>query len=122
MTTPACASYPQLDWHSSDPAEQEDCAAICRRCPLREACLAGALERDEPAGVWGGETFPRPPGMLLDPPPPAADVHGSNARYAAHGCRCGPCRAAHARSVAEWRTVPRAERRPVAEQLSLELA
>jgi WhiB family redox-sensing transcriptional regulator len=29
--------------------------AMCGRCPLREECLAGALERQEPWGVWGGE-------------------------------------------------------------------
>ena len=29
--------------------------AICARCALRESCLAGALEREEPWGVWGGE-------------------------------------------------------------------
>jgi WhiB family redox-sensing transcriptional regulator len=29
--------------------------AICRRCAVRELCLAGALERQEPWGVWGGE-------------------------------------------------------------------
>ncbi|MBK9180047.1 MAG: WhiB family transcriptional regulator [Acidimicrobiales bacterium] len=29
--------------------------AICSRCVVREACLAGALERVEPWGVWGGE-------------------------------------------------------------------
>ena len=29
--------------------------AICARCALREACLADALDREEPWGVWGGE-------------------------------------------------------------------
>lgn len=29
--------------------------AICSRCAVAEACLAGALERAEPWGVWGGE-------------------------------------------------------------------
>ena len=29
--------------------------AICRECPVMEACLEGALERQEPWGVWGGE-------------------------------------------------------------------
>ncbi len=29
--------------------------AMCGLCPLRESCLAGALEREEPWGVWGGE-------------------------------------------------------------------
>ncbi|MER5509332.1 WhiB family transcriptional regulator [Streptomyces sp. NPDC002766] len=27
--------------------------AVCRRCPLMESCLEGALERGE-LGVWGG--------------------------------------------------------------------
>ena len=29
--------------------------AICSKCGLRAECLAGALERGEVAGVWGGE-------------------------------------------------------------------
>lgn len=29
--------------------------AICARCALADSCLAGALEREEPWGVWGGE-------------------------------------------------------------------
>jgi WhiB family redox-sensing transcriptional regulator len=28
--------------------------AICSKCVLAAPCLAGALERAEPAGVWGG--------------------------------------------------------------------
>ncbi|MEU3720769.1 WhiB family transcriptional regulator [Streptomyces californicus] len=28
--------------------------AICRRCPLQDSCLEGALERGEEFGVWGG--------------------------------------------------------------------
>jgi len=39
------------------PADVEAAKALCRDCPLREACLAGALERREPWGVWGGELF-----------------------------------------------------------------
>ena len=30
---------------------------ICLDCELIEPCLAGALERREPWGVWGGELF-----------------------------------------------------------------
>jgi WhiB family redox-sensing transcriptional regulator len=30
---------------------------ICGECPLAEPCLAGALERREPWGVWGGQLF-----------------------------------------------------------------
>lgn len=29
--------------------------AICQRCSDRSACLQGAIDREEPAGVWGGE-------------------------------------------------------------------
>jgi WhiB family redox-sensing transcriptional regulator len=32
----------------------EEAKAVCRRCPLMESCLQGALERGEDAGVWGG--------------------------------------------------------------------
>jgi WhiB family redox-sensing transcriptional regulator len=30
---------------------------ICATCPAIEPCLAGALERQEPWGVWGGQLF-----------------------------------------------------------------
>ena len=29
--------------------------AMCALCPLAEQCLADALEREEPWGVWGGQ-------------------------------------------------------------------
>jgi hypothetical protein len=29
--------------------------AFCQECPVREPCLATALARREPWGVWGGE-------------------------------------------------------------------
>ena len=29
--------------------------AICSKCSNKDACLSGALEREEPWGVWGGE-------------------------------------------------------------------
>jgi WhiB family redox-sensing transcriptional regulator len=31
--------------------------ALCFECPVRLACLEGALARQEPWGVWGGELF-----------------------------------------------------------------
>ncbi|MGH9178644.1 MAG: WhiB family transcriptional regulator [Acidimicrobiales bacterium] len=31
--------------------------AICATCVVREPCLAGAVERREPWGVWGGQLF-----------------------------------------------------------------
>ena len=31
--------------------------ALCTTCPVVAECLAGALERREPWGVWGGQLF-----------------------------------------------------------------
>lgn len=42
-------------WFAEAPADVEFAKALCRTCPVREACLAGALDRREPCGVWGGE-------------------------------------------------------------------
>jgi WhiB family transcriptional regulator, redox-sensing transcriptional regulator len=50
-----CARAHGYLWFSELPAEIEQAKAQCQQCPLREACLAGALERGEPCGVWGGE-------------------------------------------------------------------
>ncbi|WSQ69873.1 WhiB family transcriptional regulator (plasmid) [Streptomyces sp. NBC_01216] len=33
---------------------EEEAKAVCRRCPLMESCLQGALERGENYGVFGG--------------------------------------------------------------------
>ncbi|HEV2069980.1 MAG TPA: WhiB family transcriptional regulator [Acidimicrobiales bacterium] len=30
---------------------------LCSGCPVRRPCLQGAMERQEPCGVWGGELF-----------------------------------------------------------------
>jgi WhiB family transcriptional regulator, redox-sensing transcriptional regulator len=46
-------------WFAETPAELEQAKAMCQDCPARLACLAGALERREPWGVWGGEIFER---------------------------------------------------------------
>lgn len=42
-------------WFAESPADVETAKALCGPCPVRAACLAGALERREPWGVWGGE-------------------------------------------------------------------
>ena len=54
-----------LPCHDVDPevffaetkAEISYAKALCGECPMRAKCLAGALSRKEPAGVWGGELF-----------------------------------------------------------------
>ncbi|MFZ5852026.1 MAG: WhiB family transcriptional regulator [Actinomycetota bacterium] len=53
---PCRAQDPEL-FFAEDPAEVERAKAVCRPCPRRPACLAGALQRREPWGVWGGELF-----------------------------------------------------------------
>ena len=40
---------------AESPADVERAKAVCVDCPIRLECLAGALERREPWGVWGGE-------------------------------------------------------------------
>lgn len=40
---------------SDDDHDVARAKAICGPCGLREACLAGAIEREEPYGVWGGK-------------------------------------------------------------------
>lgn len=47
---------PEL-WFAETPMGVEDAKALCLECPIRRECLAGALERGEPWGVWGGELF-----------------------------------------------------------------
>ncbi|MEJ8278498.1 WhiB family transcriptional regulator [Pseudonocardia spirodelae] len=46
-------------WFAEAPAELEEAKSRCSHCPLQRECLAGALERGEPWGVWGGEIFER---------------------------------------------------------------
>jgi WhiB family redox-sensing transcriptional regulator len=46
-------------WFAESPAELERAKTLCEGCPIRIECLAGALSREEPWGVWGGEIFER---------------------------------------------------------------
>ena len=51
-----CTDDPEL-FFAESPDDVERAKALCRECPARAACLAGALKRREPWGVWGGELF-----------------------------------------------------------------
>jgi WhiB family redox-sensing transcriptional regulator len=54
VSLPCWTASPDL-WFAESPADVETAKALCGPCPLKEACLAGALERREPWGVWGGQ-------------------------------------------------------------------
>ncbi len=122
---PACAGLP-TEWffpvkETGRPNQATRGAlAACRSCPLREACLMGALDRNEEHGTWGGAgearrrtlRRARVEGRLeatlaahwrnLDGAPAApgdAELlatfgpgasHGRAGTYA-KGCRCEPC-------------------------------
>jgi len=49
-----CLADPDL-FFAESPADLARAKELCRGCPAIAACLAGALERGEPWGVWGGE-------------------------------------------------------------------
>jgi WhiB family redox-sensing transcriptional regulator len=48
----ACFHAPEL-FFAEKPEVVERAKALCRTCPVRVQCLAGALRRREPWGVWG---------------------------------------------------------------------
>ena len=52
-----CRAFDAELWFAESPADVERAKTLCLDCPVRDACLAGALERHEPWGVWGGELF-----------------------------------------------------------------
>jgi WhiB family transcriptional regulator, redox-sensing transcriptional regulator len=53
-----CRDDPEL-FFAESPDDVEFAKTLCRSCAARTACLAGAIARAEPWGVWGGELFLR---------------------------------------------------------------
>lgn len=54
-----CRTHNGELWFAEAGDELEQAKSLCQPCPARRACLAGALDRAEPWGVWGGELFDR---------------------------------------------------------------
>lgn len=52
-----CHTYGPELFFAEAPGDLEIAKALCQDCPVRPACLQGALNRGEPWGVWGGELF-----------------------------------------------------------------
>lgn len=46
-------------WFAENPADLERAKVLCVGCPIRRQCLAAAVARAEPWGVWGGEILHR---------------------------------------------------------------
>lgn len=51
-----CREEPDL-FFAESPRQLQQAQERCAACPVAELCLAGALERREPHGVWGGKIF-----------------------------------------------------------------
>ncbi|MGP5267547.1 WhiB family transcriptional regulator [Brachybacterium alimentarium] len=64
--SPADTAAHMLPCHDTDAADLffserhadlEQAKSLCTGCPLLEECRQGALDREEPWGVWGGAIF-----------------------------------------------------------------
>lgn len=53
----ACRNYDPELWFPDRGGDDSRAREICGRCPRMAQCLAGAIDRAEPDGVWGGENF-----------------------------------------------------------------
>lgn len=51
-------------WFAERPVDLEVAKSLCAVCPVCADCLAGAIERAESWGVWGGEIFEE--GVILE--------------------------------------------------------
>ncbi|GEL94594.1 WhiB family transcriptional regulator [Cellulomonas composti] len=52
-----CRSHDPELWFAEQTVHVERAKALCRTCPVVAECLAGAIDRAEPWGVWGGQVF-----------------------------------------------------------------
>ena len=49
-----CAQSDPEEWYPEPGDSVNRPKRICRQCPVRVECLAYAMDRDEPHGLWGG--------------------------------------------------------------------
>ena len=56
ISLPCHSAEPELFFDEA-PGSIALAKSLCGSCPMKAACLEGALSRAEPCGVWGGELF-----------------------------------------------------------------
>lgn len=107
-----CLDHPDPDVFFPDPkdtAGRQRAAAECAHCPVKAQCKAGADERRERHGVWGGWARSLASGQPRRIPPPAKC--GTESGWKAHKSRgeepCPRCR--HAASAAASGRTARAQ-------------
>jgi WhiB family redox-sensing transcriptional regulator len=54
-----CQVHDRDLWFADEPWRLERAKELCTSCPVLHGCLAGAVQREEAAGVWGGQIFDR---------------------------------------------------------------
>lgn len=107
------ATTPNLPCRTADPeiffsksaTDREQAKALCRSCPIRDACAQYALDNRQLKGVWGGTTvadrrqFWTGESCRFDEQGRLRLECGSEKAYRAHFSYreqpCAPCRAAH---------------------------
>lgn len=109
----ACALRLDLDWIEPTNDDATECRRICTTCPVAVDCLRASLTAGEPWGIWGGldedERAAVAAAIGMDMPR-VIPVHGTNARYVKHRCRCTACRAAHTDYERRRRSIVRRRR------------
>lgn len=100
-----CRNYDPDLWFSDSPTELELAKSLCGGCPLRTECLAGAVEREEPWGVWGGEIFER--GTVVPRKRPRGRPRKEDLARDAELCTAATARAAEAVKAVESRNTVR---------------
>ncbi len=56
FTLPCHNAEPEI-FFSDKPEITSYAKTLCAGCPMKKQCLAGAISRKEPCGVWGGQLF-----------------------------------------------------------------
>ena len=119
----ACNGHDSADWFPEktgayNPATAR-AVAICKTCPVQQACLTHAQELPEHHGIWGGLTPEQRRGLRRR----VTITHGTRQGYGAHlrygQIPCEPCKRANTEIAAAQRRIrQRAETRDLIEEIS----